>query len=73
MDEKMGVRVAALDGVRMAQLVTIADAAREVRKVASVTACYGIEDDRSDYVVEIELPAGAWEALADALNTLDNE
>lgn len=61
------------DPDRIMCLEVIADAAREVRKVASVMACYGIEDDRSDYVVEIELPAGVWEALADALNALDNE
>lgn len=57
-----------MDDLELQRLKAVADAAQAVRKAASVI---GYHAGDSDYTVRMDMPARAWEALADALNVLD--
>jgi len=62
-----------MDDLELQRLEDVAIAAQAMCEAADVTAAYGAEGDRSDYIVEMDVSAQAWEALADALNVLDKE
>lgn len=61
------------DDDRVSKLEAVANAARTVRHEAEAREIirYGVEDDHSDWVVEMDMKELTWQALVDVLDVLD--